>query len=176
MSKIVIYEYDEQWAEIFRSLKQVIEFTLTNLIIKVEHVGSTAVKGLGAKPILDIDLVIKSDDDLPAVSKGLQKIGYFHQEEWSYEGREAFGRKDQFTPWDGNHTNWMDHHVYVCTQDSKELARHLAFRDYLRSDPDAVAKYDRVKRNLANMAKNRADYTMGKTNFITMILERTFDK
>ena len=172
LSEIVINEHDEQWSKTFMLLKQVIEINLTDLIIKVEHVGSTAVKGLGAKPILDIDIVVKSYEVVPAVIKGLEKIGYFHQEEWSFKGREAFGRKDTLTPWDGNNTNWMDHHLYVCNKDSNELARHIAFRDYLRSDPEAVAEYDRIKRNLANRAKDRADYTYGKTDFITKILER----
>ncbi|MYL63446.1 GrpB family protein [Bacillus hwajinpoensis] len=172
LSEIEIYEYDEQWSKSFRLLKQVIELNLTDLVIKVEHVGSTAVKGLGAKPILDIDIVIKSYDVLPAVIQRLEKIGYFHQEVWSIEGREAFGRKDTLTPWDGNNTIWMEHHLYVCNQDSNELARHIAFRDYLRSNPEAVAEYDRIKRNIANRATDRADYTIGKTDFITKILER----
>ncbi len=176
MSEIVIYEYDKRWSKTFMLLKQVIEINLTCLIIKVEHVGSTAVKGLGAKPILDIDIVIKSYDVLPPVIQGLEKIGYFHQKEWSFEGREAFGRKDTLTPWDGNSTSWMEHHLYVCNQDSNELARHIAFRDYLRSDPGAVAEYDRIKRNLANRATDRADYTIGKTDFITKILGRAIGK
>nr|WP_167395975.1 hypothetical protein [Lysinibacillus parviboronicapiens] len=52
---------------------------------------------------------------------------YFHQEVWSFEGREAFGRKDVSTPWDGKGTQWVEHHLYVCHKDSKELATHLAF-------------------------------------------------
>ncbi len=176
LSEIVICDYDEQWSKTFRLLKQVIEMNLTDLITKVEHVGSTAVKGLGAKPILDIDLVIESYDVLPAVILGLEKIGYFHQEEWSFEGREAFGRKDTLTPWGGKNTKWMEHHLYVCNQDSNELARHIAFRDYLRSNPGAVAEYDRIKRKLVNRAKGRADYTIGKTDFITKVLEGEIDE
>ena len=172
----MICEYDEQWSKTFGSLKEVIEISLAELIIKVEHVGSTAVKGLEAKPILDIDIVIKSYDVFPAVIQGLEKIGYFHQEEWSFEGREAFGRKDTVTPWDGTNTNWMEHHLYVCNQDSNELARHIAFRDYLRNHPGAVAEYNSIKRKLAIMAKDRADYTIGKTEFITKILERAIGK
>ncbi len=62
---------------------------------------------------------------------GLEQIGYFRQEEWSFEDRETFGRNDISTPWDGEGTQWMEHHLYVCNKNSEELAKHLAFRDYL---------------------------------------------
>jgi GrpB-like predicted nucleotidyltransferase (UPF0157 family) len=98
------------------------------------HVGSTSVKGLGAKPILDIDVVIEDYSVLPAVINKLEKIGYYYQKNWSFEGREAFGRKDKFVPWDGKNTNWMEQDLYVCNKDSTELARHLLFRNYLRNN------------------------------------------
>ncbi len=173
MSSIEICEFDDHWSETFLSLRKVFEEGLGDLIIRVEHVGSTAVKGLGAKPILDIDVVVENDCVLPEVSHALEQIGYFHQEEWSFEGREAFGRQDPFTPWGEHKTNWMDHHLYICTKDSLELARHLAFRDYLRSNPEAVAEYEKTKRRLAENSKDRAEYTKGKTDFITKILHKS---
>lgn len=129
-------------------------------------------KGLGAKPILDIDVVIEDYSVLPAVIKILQRIGYYHQEDWSFEGREAFGRKDKFVPWDGKNKNWMEHHLYVCYKDSVELARHLLFRDYLRNNPETIAEYEQLKNDLAITAKDRSKYTEGKTKFITKILEK----
>ncbi len=89
---------DERWAEIFQQIKRILTMSLHNLIIDIEHVGSTSVQGLAAKPILDIDIVIESYDVFPNIILELEKIGYFHQEEWSFEGREAFGRKDILTP------------------------------------------------------------------------------
>ncbi len=162
----MIAPYDTQWAEAFQTIKLVISEALTNLIIEIEHVGSTSIQGLGAKPILDIDVVIANDDLLPEVITELEKIGYFHQEKWSFEGREAFGRKDSFTPWDGAGTRWMQHHLYVCNQDSEELARHLAFRDYLRNNPEAVTEYESIKRNLSRTVSDRKSYTLGKEEFV----------
>jgi GrpB-like predicted nucleotidyltransferase (UPF0157 family) len=174
-SSIEIVKFDEQWAETFQSIKQVISKSLNDLIIEIEHVGSTSIQGLGAKPILDIDIVIESYDVFPKVILGLEQIGYFHQEEWSFEGREAFGRKDISTPWDGKGTQWMEHHLYVCNKDSKELARHLAFRDYLRNNPQAVIEYENIKKNLADTVKDRKTYTLGKKEFIDKILEKVID-
>lgn len=175
-SGIEIYEYDEQWSTTFLSLKQVLENVLEDLIIGIEHVGSTSVKGLGAKPILDIDVVIEDYSVLPEVIIKLEMVGYYHQENWSFKGREAFGRKDASVPWDGKRTSWMEHHLYVCNKDSEELARHLAFRDYLRNNPNAVIEYEQLKKDLAKNAKDRTEYTLGKTTFINEILNFSLNK
>ncbi|MED4729680.1 GrpB family protein [Aneurinibacillus migulanus] len=173
MSQIIkIENYNPKWESEFCKLQAVIETAMEQLILSIEHVGSTSVKGLGAKLILDIDVVIEDYNVLPNVIKGLEKIGYFHQENWSFEGREAFGRKDILVPWDGKSTIWMEHYLYVCNKDSKELARHLAFRDYLRDHPEAIIEYEQLKKDLAKNAKDRTNYSLGKTNFITKILEK----
>lgn len=174
-SSIKIINFDERWIKEFKSIKQVIIKSLSELIIDIEHVGSTSVLGLGAKPILDIDIVIENYDVFPNVIQALEKIGYFHQEEWRFEGREAFGRKDTSTPWDGKGTEWMEHHLYVCNKDSKELERHLAFRDYLRNNPEAVTEYENIKKTLAKTMKDRTSYTSGKSEFIKNILEKIMD-
>lgn len=147
--------------------------SLSGLIIDIEHVGSTSIIGLAAKPILDIDIVIENYSVFPKVIRGLKKIGYFYQEEWSFRGREAFGRKDELTPWDGKDTQWMEHHLYVCNKDSEELARHLAFRDYLRNNQEAVIEYEIIKKTLANSVKNRTSYTKGKTEFVSNTLKKS---
>ncbi|MBP0725318.1 GrpB family protein [Bacillus sp. RG28] len=171
-SGIEIVEYDELWPEIFITLKQVLESTLGDLMIGMEHVGSTSIKGLGAKPILDIDVIIEDYSFLPAVIEGLSRIGYYHQENWSFIGREAFGRKDTSVPWDGRNINWMEHHLYVCHKDSEELVRHLAFRDYLRKNPQSVVEYEQLKKSLSQTANARASYTLGKTDFINTVLAK----
>jgi GrpB-like predicted nucleotidyltransferase (UPF0157 family) len=171
-SGIEIVQYDESWAETFKSIKEVISNSLSGLIIDIEHVGSTSIIGLAAKPIIDIDIVIEDYYVFPDVITGLEKLGYFHQEEWSFKGREAFGRKDELTPWDGKDTQWMEHHLYVCNKDSDELARHLAFRDYLRKNQEAVIEYENIKKTLANTVKERSSYTSGKTEFVSEILKK----
>ncbi|ERI10782.1 hypothetical protein HMPREF0083_01111 [Aneurinibacillus aneurinilyticus ATCC 12856] len=69
----------------------------------------------------------------------------------------------------------MEHHLYVCNKNSKELAKHLVFRDYLRNNPQVVIEYENIKRHLADTVKDRKSYTLGKTEFINKILEKVMD-
>ncbi|PEP06925.1 GrpB family protein [Bacillus wiedmannii] len=169
---ITIEEYNIKWESEFYKLKSLINNIINELVLSIEHVGSTSVKGIASKPILDIDIVIEEYEIFPEVAKMLGKIGYYHQAEWSFKGREAFGRKDAFVPWDGESTVWMEHHLYVCDKNSEELRRHIAFRDYLREHEDIAIEYGSLKKVLARESKNRASYSKGKTAFITNILEK----
>ncbi|EJR65400.1 hypothetical protein IIO_01584 [Bacillus cereus VD115] len=136
--RITIEEYNIKWESEFNKLHTLINNVMEDSILSIEHVGSTSVKGLTSKPILDIDIVIEGYEVFPEVVKKLETIGYYYQAEWSFEGREAFGRKDTFVPWSEGNTVWMEHHVYVCDKNSEELKRHVAFRDYLREHTEVA--------------------------------------
>ncbi|HFJ9469129.1 GrpB family protein [Bacillus paranthracis] len=170
--RITIEEYNIKWESEFNKLQTLINDVMEDSILSIEHVGSTSIKGLAAKPILDIDIIIEDYGFFPKVVTKLEAIGYYHQAEWSYKGREAFGRKDAFVPWDGEITDWMEHHLYVCDKESEELRRHIAFRDYLREHEGVAVEYGRLKKELVRESKNRAGYSEGKTAFITNILEK----
>ncbi|HFK1766187.1 hypothetical protein AT258_05955 [Bacillus wiedmannii] len=169
--RITIEEYNIKWVSEFNKLQIIINNAMEELALSVEHVGSTAVKGLVSKPILDIDIVIEGYEIISEVVTKLEAIGYYHQAEWSFKGREAFGRKDAFVPWDGESTVWMEHHLYVCDKNSEELRRHIVFRDYLREHEGVAIEYGSLKKVLARKSKNRASYSEGKTAFITSILK-----
>ncbi|AJG77778.1 GrpB family protein [Bacillus thuringiensis] len=168
--RITIEEYNTKWESEFNKLQTLINDVMEDSILSIEHVGSTSIKGLAAKPVLDIDIVIEDYGIFPEVVTKLEAIGYYHQAEWSYKGREAFGRKDAFVPWDGESTDWMEHHLYVCDKGSEELRRHIAFRDYLREHEDVAVEYGHLKEELARESKSRTSYSEGKTAFITNIL------
>ncbi|PES97622.1 hypothetical protein CN491_06030 [Bacillus cereus] len=168
--RITIEKYNVKWESEFCKLQTLINNVVAGSILSIEHVGSTSVKGLASKPILDIDIVIEDYENFPEVVKKLDTVGYYHQVEWSYEGREAFGRKDAFVPWSEENVVWMEQHLYVCDKNSEELRRHVAFRDYLRAHDDVAVEYGRLKEKLARESKNRASYSAGKTAFITNIL------
>lgn len=170
--RITIEEYNIKWDSEFYKLQLLINNVINELVLSIEHVGSTAVKGLVSKPILDIDIVIEDYEIFPEVVKRLETIGYYHQAEWSFKGRETFDRKDAFIPWSEENTVWMEHHLYVCDKNSEELRRHIAFRDYLREHEDVAVEYGRLKEELARESKNRSSYSEGKTAFITNILEK----
>ncbi len=134
---VVVEPYHETWIQDFARIQAVIQDALSDLALRIEHVGSTSVPGLSAKPIIDLDVVIRDDSLLDAVISGLGQIGYSHEGNLGIPGREAFR-------YDGR-THLPKHHLYVCPQDSPELKRHTAFRDYLRAHPEAAAEYSRIK-------------------------------
>ncbi|PFO66196.1 hypothetical protein COJ86_23705 [Bacillus cereus] len=169
---ITIEEYNIKWESEFNTLQIIINSAMAEFVLSIEHVGSTSVKGLASKPILDIDIVIEDYKIFPEVVKMLETLGYYHQAKWSFKGRETFGRKDAFVPWNGESTVWMEHHLYVCDKNSEELRKHIVFRDYLREHEDVAVEYGRLKEVLARESKNRSSYSEGKTAFITNILEK----
>ena len=134
---VVVLPYDAQWEQAFACIKDEILEALGPLAIGIEHVGSTSVRGLSAKPIIDIDVVIKDYSVFDAVVAALEEIGYHHEGDLGIAMREAFR-------YDGKE-HLQKHHLYVCPQDSPELRRQVAFRDYLRSHPEAARAYSRIK-------------------------------
>lgn len=137
-ARVTVVPYDAAWPGEFEKIRAEAADALGRLALAVEHVGSTSVPGLWAKPVIDLDVVIEDEDSLPAVIERLAAIGYRHEGDLGIAGREAF-RYDA-------KPHLMTHHLYVCPRRSPELARHLALRDYLRAHPDAAAEYAAVKR------------------------------
>ena len=158
---IEIADYDSCWPETFASLRDQVAAALGPLGKWIEHVGSTAVPGLPAKPVIDLDVVLATRADLPEVITRLGALGYLHEGDLGISGREAF-TCPAGTP---------AHHLYVCTADSHELARHLAFRDYLRAHPGQACAYAELKRSLAAQFRSDRDaYSRGKAAFIEQAL------
>jgi GrpB-like predicted nucleotidyltransferase (UPF0157 family) len=156
-----VADYDPRWPATFERIRTPIAAALGALAVRIEHVGSTSVPGLAAKPIIDLDVVIASRADLPAVIARLGPLGYRPQGDLGIPGRESFN----------NPPGLPEHHLYVCVADNAELARHLAFRDYLRGHPEAVRGYASLKRSLAIRFRNDRDaYTEAKAAFIEQAL------
>ena len=148
-TKIMVLPYDKEWKTAFEKIKNEIEDVIGDLIINIEHVGSTSVEGLSAKPCIDLDVVIKDYSVFDEVVRRLEKTGYIHEGNLGIKDREAFKYSDK--------PHLMRHHMYVCPQASEELHRHITFRDYLRSNPDAVKKYSVVKEMAANLYPDDID-------------------
>ena len=145
---IVVMPYDEKWAQAFLDIKSELDAVLGGLPISIEHVGSTSVQGLAAKPIIDIDVVVRRTD-VGAAIKALATIGYEHEGNGGIEDREMFKYSGK--------ENLMEHHLYVCPEDSAELKRHVLFRDYLRAHPDAVQAYSQIKKEAADLYPHDID-------------------
>ena len=162
MNSITVFDYSPKWAEEFQQLSGVISGALKGLLARIEHVGSTAVPGLPAKPIIDIDIIVPAIS-LSTVIERLTTIGYDHRGDLGIEGREAF-----FAP----ETSTIAHNLYACPRNSLALRNHLLLRDWLRSHPEDCRRYGELKRRLAKLYRNDIDsYVARKTDFITGILE-----
>lgn len=147
--KVVVLPYDEKWETDFEKIKKEIELAIGELIIGIEHVGSTSVKGMMAKPCIDIDVIIEDYLVFDKVVESLARIGYYHEGNLGIENREAFAYTDK--------PHLALHHLYVCPKDSLELKRHLTFRDFLRNNQDAVLKYSLVKEEAAKLYPSDID-------------------
>lgn len=135
--RVIVVPYDYKWNDEFQKIRLYLEKTLKNNIITIEHVGSTSVEGLSAKPIIDIDVVIKNYDYFEDVKSRLESLGYYHEGDLGIKNREAFKYTEK--------KEFMTHHLYVCPQNSGELKRHIAFRDYLRKHKGDRDKYSEIK-------------------------------
>lgn len=117
---------------------------------------------MGAKPIIDRDIVINDKFIFSEVSNKLNNIVYIHKGDFGFEGREAFARKDTNVSWNYNTKRWMEHHLYVCTKDNIEFQRHLKFRNYLQGHPEVASEYEQLKIFFSKNAISRVDYTEAK--------------
>ncbi len=171
--KITIQEYNPKWAQQFETLKNLLAHHLTNKIITIEHVGSTSVPGMKAKPIIDLDIVIEENATiLKNVISILKNLGYTHLGDMGISGREAFKRTNANTPYTNSKREWLAHNLYVCKKESIGLKNHLALREYLRKKPLKVIEYSNLKQKLAAQFPYDIDaYVDGKTDFILNILK-----
>jgi GrpB-like predicted nucleotidyltransferase (UPF0157 family) len=175
---IVVQDYSPEWPLIFQELKSVYTAAFGSMIVDIQHVGSTSVPGLAAKPVIDIDIIIASESSIGEIIRRLEPLGYQHLGELGIAERHAFKRSSPQAPADGSQRVWPAHNLYVCLAGSISLRNHLALRDYLRSHPDMVKEYGDLKKKLAAQYPDDIDsYIKYKTAFITDILEQVgFDK
>jgi GrpB-like predicted nucleotidyltransferase (UPF0157 family) len=154
---IIIVESDPTWPAEFERLRARAAGAVGDVVVAIEHIGSTAVPGLAAKPVIDLVVVVEPQDLQTAVER-LVATGYVHQGNLGVEGREAFGAPK----------GERKHHLYVSPTDSEELRAQLAFRDRLREDPALGTEYVALKRELAVLFRDdRKGYTDAKSDFVT---------
>ena len=147
--RVVVVPYDEAWESAFGEIKKEIETVIGDKILGIAHVGSTSVKGMSAKPCIDLDVVIKDYGVFDEIVRELATVGYIHEGNLGIKDREAFKYTDK--------PHLMTHHLYVCPQYSEELRRHITFRDFLRNNAAAVKKYSSVKEKAAALFPDDID-------------------
>lgn len=160
--KVVVRDYDPLWAQDFETLARRIWPVVQDFALGIEHVGSTSVPGLAAKPVIDLDVIVPSEETMLRAIERLAAIDYVHRGNLGIEGREAFRAV----------VNEPAHNLYVCRSDSAALHDHLVFRDYLRANPETAAAYAKLKRNLAQQFQDDIEsYAQAKTDFVTGVLK-----
>ena len=151
-TKVTVLPYDSAWKTAFEAIRKEIEEAVGDLIVGMEHVGSTSVEGMSAKPCIDLDVIIPDYTVFDNVVDRLKVIGYFHEGDLGIPGREAFRYSGK--------PHLQNHHLYVCPKDSVELHRHITFRNFLRNHPEAVKKYSAVKETAARLFPDDIDRYM----------------
>ncbi|MFX1560770.1 MAG: GrpB family protein [Promethearchaeota archaeon] len=164
---VIVEEYNPEWALWFETLCSLLKPILGEYVIRIEHVGSTAVPGMLAKPIIDLNIVIR-DEDFEEVNSILSEIGFVHLGDLGITGREAFNCVDPELK-----SRLPPHHLYICDLHAEELNRQVTFRNYLRTHPDDANAYSEFKRHLVReYSGNRVSYIEGKDALVKEILER----
>jgi GrpB-like predicted nucleotidyltransferase (UPF0157 family) len=167
---VVVQDYDPQWPVLFEADSQAIRASLGSTALAVEHVGSTSVPGLAAKPVVDILLQVPDSADEDAYVPALEQLGYqlrIREPDW-LEHRVLYQRVD-----DGA-THSVNVHVLSPELGGEEIARMVRFRDWLRSHPEDRDRYAAVKRDLARLRwRYVQDYADAKTDVVAEILARS---
>ena len=171
MRTMDVVPYDANWQNLYAQEKALLQEILGEIIISIEHFGSTSVEGLFAKPIIDILVFVKNIDKVDLFSEKMSAAGYDVRGEHGMPGRRYFVRMKEDNS--GNHS----HHIHVYQPDNQAAKDELLFRDYLRMDETARLEYNNLKLALSQQYYTEPlAYTNGKTDFIFEILEKAKEK
>jgi len=144
MRKIIVCDYNPEWDSIYQKEKSILIATIGDVIQKIHHIGSTSVKGLSSKPIIDILIETDNLNSLDSSNHLFEKIGYEVMGEFGISGRRFFrkGGDDR------------THHIHAFKINDENVIRHLAFRDYLRNNPDVAGEYSKIKLEAVSFCNN----------------------
>ena len=161
---VVVEKWNPQWKYEYEKIVDSLGKDIIYNSIKIEHVGSTSVEGLSAKPVIDLDIVIEKDKSA-IIKELLNKKGDEDEADLGIEVREAFSYSGK--------EELMTHHLYVCPKDSKELFKHITFRDFLKNNPALASEYSKVKEQAAVLYPDDIDkYMEFKSGIIEKIYKR----
>ena len=160
---LALSAYSLEWAEAFQFVEQTIRPAIGDA--RVWHVGSTAIPGCMAKPILDLCIGYDDSTDFISETRGLEALGFTSLGEHGIPGRSYFCLFDA-----EERISYI--HIHAYAGDHDEVEAHVAFRDALRRDADTVAAYNALKRELIASGISRKDYPEAKTDFIRSVLAR----
>lgn len=161
---VLIFEYDPRWPILYEEEKARILDLIGHIVVTIEHIGSTSVPNLGAKPIIDIGVAIHRLADAEECILPLQSLGYQYVPEYEEDIPERrYFRKGP--------PGLRTHHIHMAELTSDFWERHILFRDFLRAHPGVARQYHHLKKELAAKL-DREEYTEAKTSFIESVIAR----
>src|SRR6185369_7550700 len=164
---VVITEYDARWPVLFEEEAHRLRAVLGLAALRIEHVGSTSIPGLAAKPVIDIQVSVASLAPHGRYVAAMATLGYRHV---------AFGDFDLVYPFFHKPIEWPStHHVHLCESGGQQEWKHLAFRNHLRAHPEAARQYEALKRELATVhsgstPRSMEAYSLAKSEFVANVL------
>jgi GrpB-like predicted nucleotidyltransferase (UPF0157 family) len=162
---IVVVDYDPRWPRSFELLSAYVWPSVAGVAARIDHVGSTSVPGLAAKPIIDMDIVVRAPADVAPAISSLEAAGFKWQGDLGVAGREAFSPPVGVV--------LPAHHLYLVVEDSRAHADHVLLRDLLREDLVARSRYAALKRHNALQADDDIDfYVAAKAAMVAELLTR----
>ncbi|MDO4739422.1 MAG: GrpB family protein [Eubacteriales bacterium] len=163
--RVALQEHREEWAEAAQETIARLASVLAGEAVEIEHVGSTAVRGICAKPIIDIAVGMRSPEALEAFLGPLAQAGFIDR------GEDVPGQRLLVLGDDARQLR--THHIHVVPWGGQAWRNYINFRDYLNAHPEQAARYDALKRTLAAAhACERGAYTAGKAQLVAELLER----
>jgi GrpB-like predicted nucleotidyltransferase (UPF0157 family) len=162
---IEVVDYDDAWITHFEQIRDSLWPRVGDIALRLDHVGSTGVPGLAAKPIIDVDIVASTQGDVALLIDLLAEAGYRWRGDLGVTGREAFERTSP--------ADLPEHHLYVVVDANRAHVDHLLLRDLLREDDSAREAYAQLKRTNEVLANGNMDvYTAAKAEFVAQLLTR----
>lgn len=158
--KVELVAHDPTWVQQFEQEAEKIKFILADNVHAVHHIGSTAIAGIYAKPIIDFLVVVNDLAEIDELNPQFESLGYTCMGEYGISGRRFYWK----TP------TKHSHHIHLFEKGNTEIKRHLAFRDYLCAHADMAQGYSWIKRCLAAQFPHDIEaYVQGKSSFIETI-------
>lgn len=165
---VVLEKHHEEWAREFKKEKKRLQKLLGETVLDIQHIGSTSIPNLSAKPIIDMLMGVRHFSDISKMQKVLENIGYEYRENGSSNVQVFFAKGPE-----KNRT----HYLHITELGSSEWKNSIFFRNHLLLHSEEVKKYEKIKQKLAKQYSDKRDkYTSGKKDYIENILKKNQNK
>jgi GrpB-like predicted nucleotidyltransferase (UPF0157 family) len=165
LDPLIVVDADPAWPDQFNAISTYLEPFVAQSVVRIEHVGSTSVPGLAAKPIIDIDVVVDSEELIEPTIALIESAGYTWVGDLDVAGREAFDAPPDST--------FARHHLYLVVENNRAHSDHWLLREALVSDPVAREAYAHVKRENVTASKGDVNrYVALKARFVADVLAK----